>query len=791
MSELPKTNREKAVPLRFRVEVRGLVQGVGFRPFVYACAKSCYLSGFTGNDDSGVFLEVEGSSQNLSAFLKLLAKTAPPLSQISSITSKEIPPVFDIGFHITESINNRGINTVVSPDVSVCDECVAELFAPDDRRFQYPFINCTNCGPRFTITKSLPYDRPQTTMNGFRMCRLCQAEYDDPDNRRFHAQPNACGECGPQLTFVAEDSDKISCGDALTAAREALLTGKILAVKGIGGYHLACDAKSDSAVQSLRKRKGRAGKPFALMCRNLATARRYTHIGLVEEEVLTGRESPIVLLRKRKGEEISEWIAPGIDLLGIFLPYSPLHHLLFNSSNRKTTNLDVLVMTSGNLSQEPIITDNNEALRKLSGIADAFLIHDRDILAPCDDSVIRISNDRELPIRRSRGYAPFPVALPFAIPPILAVGGDLKAVFCLAKDKSGFMSQHIGDMENLKTIEAFALSVKHLRELFNVDPQIVAVDKHPNYLSSLWAEKNLTELFQQGTKLIKVQHHHAHIASVMAENGLDGTEKVTGFAFDGTGYGDDGAIWGGEVLLADYEGYERAAHLTYIPLAGGDASVRKPYRMALAHLWQAGVEWANDLPCVAACSETEQKILLKQFENGFNTTATSSFGRLFDAVASIAGIRQNVNYEAQAAIEFEAVMDKNIRDAYEFDFIAGKKTEIDCGRLIKEVANDAADGVTAGTISAKFHNATAELILRLARQFREQHGINKTALSGGCFQNAALLEAAWALLIADGFEVFTHRLVPPNDGGIALGQAVIAGRRRQISDAANSNLSIE
>ena len=533
--------------------------------------------------------------------------------------------------------------------------------------------------------------------------------------------------------------------------------------------------RRDAAVRILRERKGRVDKPFAVMCRDLRVAESLAAINKEELKLLNSKERPIVLLRKKRND-LSENIAPHNQFLGVMLPYSPLHYLLLNSIDKIYQSLDVLVMTSGNLSNEPIVKDNAEALEKLASLADAFLLHDREIYVPCDDSVIRVFENHELPVRRSRGYAPIPVGLPFKLPPVLAVGGELKATFCLAKDEFAFMSQHIGDMENLETLHAFEKSVEQMRKLFRIEPEIVAFDKHPNYLSARWAKDNLTKLFKPETKLVAVQHHHAHIASVMAENGLDGAEKVIGFAFDGTGYGDDGAIWGGEVLLADYRGFERVAHLQYFPLAGGDATVKNPYRAALAHLWQAGVKWNEKLPCVAACSEIERGILLKQFENNFNTIPTSSFGRLFDAVAAIAGVRQTVTYEAQAAIEFEAVLDNNVTDAYEFNLIEREKIEIDCSPLIRRIALDILDGVSIGEISAKFHNAAANLILRLALIFRDREKLNKVALSGGCFQNVALLQVSVSRLRGKDFEVFTHRQVPPNDGGLALGQAVIAGK---------------
>lgn len=759
---------------RLRLTIRGAVQGVGFRPFVYALASNNNLSGFVGNESGGVFAEIEGEPENLQNFLRRLHLEMPPLSRITKIKTEEIKIQNDTDFRIVESASRTGGNTLVTPDTSVCKDCLRELFSPRNRRYRHPFINCTNCGTRFTIIKDVPYDRPKTTMSAFEMCELCRSEYENPADRRFHAQPNACRDCGARIRLTDKTDRKIYDEDAILETQKILSENGIVAVKGIGGFHLVCDARRDAAVRILRERKSRVNKPFAVMCRDLSVAKSLVEINKAELKLLNSKERPIVLLRK-KPNDLSEHIAPQNQLLGVMLPYSPLHYLLLNSIDKKYRNLDVLVMTSGNFSNEPIVKDNAEALEKLSLLADAFLLHDRDIFVSCDDSVIRVFENHELPIRRSRGYVPFPVRLPFNLPPVLATGGELKATFCLAKDEFAFMSQHIGDMENLETLYAFEKSVGQMRKLFRIEPEIVAFDKHPNYLSARWAKDNLTRLFTPETKLVAVQHHHAHIASVMAENGLDGAEKVIGFAFDGTGYGDDGAIWGGEVVLADYLGFERVAHLKYVPLAGGDAAVKNPYRAALAHLWQAGVKWNEKLPCVAACSKIERGILLKQFENNFNTIPTSSFGRLFDAIASIAGVRQTITYEAQAAIEFEAVLDNNTTAAYEFKLVnEGGRITIDCAPLIRWAALDVLDGVSVGEISAKFNNAAANLILRLALRFRQKENLNKVALSGGCFQNVALLRASVSRLRGKDFEVFTHRQVPPNDGGLALGQAVVA-----------------
>jgi hydrogenase maturation protein HypF len=758
---------KKEISKRLRLEIRGAVQGVGFRPFVYAAAKKFDLKGFVGNESGGVFVEVEGEAAALSDFQIYLSSNLPPLAHITRIDSREIAAQFSTDFYIAESENRASENTLVSPDVSVCKDCLRELFDKNDRRFRYPFINCTNCGPRFTITRDIPYDRPKTTMSVFKMCELCQSEYDNPLSRRFHAQPNACAECGPKIWFVGKNDEMIDSKAAILATQNALANGEIVAIKGIGGFHLVCDAKNNSAVQTLRTRKGRGEKPFAVMCKDLKTAGNLVEINKAEKAILTSKERPILLLKK-KTNKLSQLIAPNNQFLGVMLPYSPLHYLLFDE------NTDVLVMTSGNFSSEPIVTENAEALEKLPNLADSFLLHDRGIYVPCDDSVVRVFENEELPIRRSRGYAPFPVELPFKLPPVLAVGGELKATFCLAKDEFAFMSQHIGDMENLETLLAMEKSVGQMRGLFRIEPEAVVGDLHPNYLSTNWASKNLAKIAAKDAKFFRVQHHHAHLASVMAENKLQ-NEKVIGFAFDGTGYGTDGAIWGGEVLLADYQGFERVAHLRYVPLAGGDTSIKNPYRVALAHLWQAGVAWNEKLPCVAACPEIERKILLKQFENKFNTIPTSSFGRLFDAVASIAGARQTVTYEAQAAIEFEAVLDDNVTDSYEFTVIDGETIEIDAAPLIRWVALDVLDAIPISVISAKFNNATANLIVRLALLFRQREKLNKVALSGGCFQNVALLKASLKGLREHDFEVLTHTKVPPNDGGLALGQAMIAG----------------
>ena len=603
------------------------------------------------------------------------------------------------------------------------------------------------------------------------MCPSCGAEYQDPLDRRFHAQPNACPVCGPRVWLTSRGGDlldSVTDDAALRAAQTLLVEGQIVAVKGLGGFHLACMATSDRALQLLRERKGRVDKPFAVMAADLAAARRLAHLSPAEEALLESKERQIVLLRKRPSSPLSPLVAPGNNYIGVMLPYTPLHSLLLQDLPAA---LPVLVMTSGNISDEPIVSDNDEASERLSGLADAFLLNNRDIAARCDDSVMRVWRGAELPIRRSRGYAPFPVRLPHEVPPILAVGGELKATFCLAKGRYGYMSQHIGDMENLETLRAFEQAAAHFEHIFRVEPELIACDLHPDYLSTRWALANEAQL-----PVRQVQHHHAHIAAVMGEHRLGGRQPVIGLSFDGTGYGPDGAIWGGEVLLADYKGYQRAAHLRYMPLAGGDAAVKRPYRLALSYLWAAGLPWDERLASVQACPPAERDLLRRQLETDLNVVPTSSMGRLFDVVAALSGVRQVVSYEAQAAIEFEALVDPVETGAYPFG-LAGE--EMDSRPLLAEVQRDVLAGVPVALVSARFHNAVAALVLALSERTRQEHGLSQVVLSGGVFQNVTLLEKAVSLLEGAGFEVLVHHLVPPNDGGLALGQALVAAAQQE------------
>lgn len=736
--------------IRQRLFVRGVVQGVGFRPFVYGLALKYGLVGFVGNNSEGVFIEVEGDESAITLFVENLRDNPPPLAHIENITFSEIPMQSETQFVIVESQAQAGANTLISPDLCVCDDCLREMNDPNDRRFRYPFINCTNCGPRFTIIKDVPYDRPLTTMADFPMCEACADEYHDPLNRRFHAQPNACPDCGPQATFVQGDK-KSRRESAIQATVKALDTGKIVVIKGIGGFHLACDATNDATVTTLRQRKGRADKPFAVMVRDLDMAHEIAHINEVEAELLTSRERPIVLLRKKVGA-LADSVAPHIHTIGVMLPYTPLHYLLVDRP---------LVMTSANYSSEPIVKDNAEALEKLSEIADAFLLHDRDIHVHCDDSVMRVVNRQPYPLRRSRGYAPFPVKLPFEVPQILAVGGELKSTFCLTKGDYAFMSQHIGDMENLETLHAFERAYQHMSAIFRVQPEIIVCDKHPRYLSSQWAE---TFAREHDIPLIKVQHHHAHIASVMAEHGLN--EPVIGFSYDGTGYGKDGAIWGGEVFIADYRTCERVAHLPYMPLAGGDSAVKNPYRLALSYLWANDLAWDENLASVQHASEAEKRILKQQLERNLNVVQTSSMGRLFDAVAALIGVRQSVSYEAQAAIEMEVIASKT-DEFYPFETLRD---------LLSAIVHDLQNSVPKSEIAGKFHTTIAQHIFKTSQILRHEHGLSQFVLSGGVFQNVRLLTQTTQLLEANEFDVFVHRLVPANDGGLSLGQAMIASQ---------------
>ena len=753
---------------RTEIRVSGIVQGVGFRPYVYRLALEQRLAGTIRNTSAGVTIEVEGPAASVEQFLARLPAEAPALARITGIDVRSLALNGEDGFRILASRDGEPMHTLISPDVAICDDCLREMLDPADRRHYYPFINCTNCGPRFTIVRDIPYDRPRTSMAVFPMCPACRAEYEDPLNRRFHAQPNACWDCGPRLELWDAEGKAVATDDAVGEAVALLQAGEIVAVKGLGGFHLAADATSHEAVMLLRERKHRVEKPFAVMVPDVAAAERFCELDAAGSEILTSRERPIVLLRAKWPTAIAECVAPGNAYLGVFLPYTPLHHLLFERGK-----FAALVMTSGNVSEEPIAIDNREAVRRLNGLADRFLVHNRDILLRCDDSVVRPLGGRVRQLRRSRGYVPVPVFLDEELPPILAAGGELKNTICLARGNQAFLSQHVGDLENLESYGFFLEAVEHLERILEITPEIIAYDLHPDYFSTKWA------LEQPGARLVGVQHHHAHVAACMAENHLHG--KVIGFALDGTGYGTDGRIWGGEVLLADFSGFERVARLGYVPLAGGAATIREPWRMAVAYLaHHFGREFLDRrIPFLREIDGVSLELVLRMMNRKLNSPLTSSCGRLFDAVAALACIRSRVNYEAQAAIELEmAALGSKEEGVYPMGLVPeGAGWMIDTLPLFEALLDDLERRVPVGAVSRRFHNGLVEVFSRLARLVRDRSGLRQVCLSGGTFQNVLLHEGLRGALEAEGFEVFTHAEVPAGDGGLSLGQAMVAAHR--------------
>ncbi|NUS12116.1 MAG: carbamoyltransferase HypF, partial [Streptomyces sp.] len=696
---------------RSRVTVRGVVQGVGFRPYVHALATGLGLTGWVTNTGEGVLAEVEGPADAVARFRERLGPEAPPLAAVESVEHRDLAVTGGSGFAIVPSRGTGRVRTTVPPDTATCADCLAELADPADRRYRHPFISCTNCGPRLTIVTGLPYDREHTTMAGFPMCPACAAEYADPADRRFHAQPIACHDCGPRLRLVVPGGEAPG-GDPVAAARALLAAGAVVAVKGLGGYHLACDADDAASVARLRERKARGGKPFALMVRDLAGAERLARTTPDERALLTGAVRPIVLLRGRR-PGLGGAVAPGAPDIGVMLPYTPVHHLLLGLPG-DPPGPAALVMTSGNVSGEPIVTDDADALEELAPLADAFLVHDRPIRVPCDDSVVRVADGAVSMVRRSRGYAPLPVELPVDVVPALAVGGDLKNVLCLGEGRRAWLSAHVGDMDGLAAGAAFERARRQLSDITAVRPALLAADRHPRYGSVRWAQAHRGD-----RPLVRVQHHHAHVAAAMAEHGLDGGRRVVGVAFDGTGYGDDGAVWGGEVLLADYAGFTRWCRLAYVPLPGGDAAVRRPYRMALAHLRAAGIGRDADLPPVAACPPGELPVLERQLERGLNCVPTSSMGRLFDAVSSLAGVCHLAGYEAQAAVELEAAALEAAdghAEGYVFGLAAGAAGDAelvaDPGPVLSAAVADLRSGAGAAVVAARFHAAVADLVRR-------------------------------------------------------------------------------
>lgn len=778
---------------RQRIFVQGIVQGVGFRPFVYGLASELGLAGYVLNDDRGVMIEVEGPSPDVETFTTALTERAPPLARVDFLSKDLLDSTGESGFSIIPSQGGSARNTLVSPDVATCDDCLAEMLDPANRRHHYPFTNCTNCGPRFTIIQDIPYDRDKTTMRVFPMCPDCQREYEDPLDRRFHAQPNACPVCGPHVELL--ETDHVAQGnghgehartrsvavrsDAISMAAEALAAGRIVAIKGLGGYHLACHAFDGAAVGRLRRRKHRAAKPFALMVPDLATAKILSHVSLEEADLLRSRRRPIVLLDSRSDSGIPEAVAPGLNTLGLMLPYTPLHVLLLEAfaEHIEPGQAAALIMTSANVSDEPIAFRDQDALERLGLIADAFLVHDREIHMRCDDSVIRVVEKAPHMLRRARGYAPEPLTLKEAFPvPVLACGGQLKNTFCLGRDKQAFVSHHIGDLANFESMASFTESIDHYRKLFGVEPEVVAYDLHPEYLATRYAFESAIP-----TK-IGVQHHHAHIASVLAEHCLPG--PVIGIAADGTGYGTDGAIWGGEVMLADLVDFQRLAHLAYVPLPGGEQAIRQPWRMGAVYLQYAfGNEFERlESPFMRNLDPVKWRAIARMIRRGLNTPATSSMGRLFDAVAALLGLRTEVQYEGQAAIELETLAEP-LRSGYPFRIRAGdaRPALLDVRPVIRAIVEDLENGLSTSYISGRFHRTIAEMLLEACRDAREQSGVADVALSGGVFQNKLLLQQLRAMLEADGFQVYVNRLVPPNDGGLSLGQAAVAAARLERS----------
>lgn len=755
-----------------RVHVTGVVQGVGFRPYLWNRASELGLAGWVRNTSSGVEVFLEGEEARIEALLRELRTAGPPLARIDAIRSDWEDPQGLGGFAILPSQRDRGVSLSVSPDVATCDDCLRELWDPQDRRFRYPFINCTHCGPRFTIIEDIPYDRPRTTMAPFRMCAACAAEYDDPGNRRFHAQPVACPGCGPQVWLEEDGVKRCEADEALAEARRLLAAGAIVAVKGLGGFHLACDATHPEAVGTLRLRKHREAKPFALMAPSLSIVRRHGRLSPAAQALLESPERPVILLERLPQSTVVSDVAPGRRELGFMLPYTPLHHLLLE---RAAGFPEVLVMTSANHSDEPIAFENDEARARLRDIADVFLLHPRRIHIRCDDSVATEFRGKVYFLRRSRGYTPLPLTLPLEVPPLLALGGEMKNVFCLARGRRAILSHHIGELQYLETWRSFRLGLQHFQRLFGVDPEVFVHDLQPDFQSTRHA---LRQTESRGHLALGVQHHHAHVAACMADHGLGPNEKVLGVAFDGMGYGMDGTIWGGEFLVATYDGFERAMSLKAVPLPGGDAATRKPARMALAWMHACGLEWDEALAPVRALPRQERQILARQLQDQLHAPLTSSVGRLFDAVAALVGLCQRITYEAQAACELEAAAaegnDVDRAGAYVFELTA---SGLDPTRGLHDLVRDVRRGVPVACMAARFHRGLARAVVEACAILRRRTGLERVALSGGVWQNRVLLRQAVAGLEEAGFTVLVHQQVPANDGGLAFGQVAVAAAR--------------
>ncbi len=743
----------------------GIVQGVGFRPFIYRQAIQNKLGGFVRNRPDGVLVEVEGATWDIDSFLSGVRRDLPPLADITNISALDIETTHDKVFRIIPS-DARGDGDVhIAPDVAVCADCLKEFFNPLDRRYQYPFINCTNCGPRLTIIKSIPYDRINTSMSCFPLCPQCQSEYENPVDRRFHAEPNACPVCGPRIQILDQEGNPVDTTDPIAAAVNKLKDGKVLAIKGLGGFHLCVDAANNEAVERLRSRKFREEKPLAIMISNLETVKLIGQLNSEEEKLLTSLQRPIVLIKKKITNIISRQVAPGVPHFGVMLPYTPLHYLLLEN------NFAVLVMTSANQIDEPICISNREAVTRLKGIADYFLVHNRNILVRCDDSIVMVAGGKQQILRRSRGFVPRPIALAESFPAVLALGPQLKATQCILKDNFAFLSPHIGDLETPQARDFFSESITLMKKITESDPAVIACDAHPAYYSTQVAEALAP------VKVIRVQHHHAHIVSCMAENRISG--EVIGLAMDGTGYGLDGNAWGGEFLVANETGFRRLGHLKYFVLPGGQKAIQEPWRIAASLLKSA---YGNAWPEIAARldiipSGFDSKLLDKIIENKINSPLTSGLGRLFDGVAAIMGLRRKVSFEGQAAMELEGCINETSGTTFPFEIKRDAEGcfILDMSGAIRSIVDEILKGTSKNEISISFHMTVARSFAAMAKEISAINGIKRVALSGGCFQNRILLENSVAELENAGFTVYCHKHVPANDGGIALGQAVIAG----------------
>ena len=785
---------EPSERVRKHLAVAGVVQGVGFRPFVYQLAVRHGLGGWVLNDAEGVKIEVEGPWEAINRFVHDLQTERPPLAKIADLAQAFVPSFGETSFIIRESRAGAERSALISPDTNVCADCLRELFDPADRRFRYPFINCTNCGPRYTIVTDIPYDRPNTTMKDFPMCAMCSREYHDPTDRRFHAQPVACPACGPAVALLDRAGQLLDVPDPIREAAARLKRGEILAIKGLGGFHLACDAANEETLRELRRRKRREEKPFAVMSNDLENVLQYAEANEAERELLLSFRRPIVLLRKREPERLAPSVAPRNRSYGVMLPCTPIQHLLLaegRGATNRSASCAALVMTSANLTDEPLCIANDEAIVRLRGIADGFLAHNRDICARSDDSIARVMAGRERLLRRARGYVPLPITLKRDGPKILAVGAELKGAICLTKGRNAFLGQHLGDLKNAQALDFFEETVAHLCRILEIEPEVVAHDLHPDYFSTRYAQRLAGRPPIRGPQggpeqlsngpLVGVQHHHAHVAAVLAEHGEEG--PVLGVALDGAGFGSDGTIWGGEFLIADLRDFRRVGHLAAMPLPGGDAAVQEPWRTAVAYLHAAfGPEWTNlDIPFAKRMDMRRARLVVQMVASRVNTPFTTSTGRLFNAVASLLGICDRNTYEGQAPMELEAAADEGVTSALPSEVRRENGALLlDPRSYIRSVVERLRENAPAEVISAEFHNGLCDGVVAMCERIREVEKISCVALSGGVFQNKLLFERTVRELERKQFRVLTHQLVPPNDGCIALGQAAVA-RARAIS----------